>query len=173
MHAEAQSHVSDSLTGCASLDFLPPDQLIYKEARVGRFDDRSAEILRAICEDPLFDLQLMLMHGQRPHRRRSLTPISAILYGPKWLSEDIGAFCQDSEIYLQDPVGCDRDVLYYNPHRLSSDDGACCTTFELQRASINMVVTKLHVSDALDILSTPRVLGEVETPRWLKTELLL
>ena len=172
MHAEVQSHVSDSLTGCASLGFLSPDQLIYEEARVGRFDDRSAEILRAICEDPLVDLQLMLMHGKRSHRR-SLIPISAILYGPKWLSEDIGAFCQDSEIYLQDPVGCDRDVLYCNPHRLSSDDGACCTTFELQRASTNVVVTKLHVSDALDILSTPRVLGEVETPRWLKTELLL
>ncbi|RII05580.1 DNA repair protein rad5 [Alternaria sp. MG1] len=115
----------------------------------------------------------MLMHGKRSHRRRSLIPISAILYGPKWLSEDLGAFCQDSEIYLQDPVGCDRDVLYYNPHRLSSDDGACCTTFELQRASTNVVVTKLHVSDALDILSIPRVLGEVATPRWLKTELLL
>lgn len=155
------------------MGFLSPDQLIYEEAGVGRFDDRSAEILRAICEDPLVDLQLMLMHGKRSHRRRSLIPISAILYGPKWLSEDIGAFCQDSEIYLQDPVGCDRDVLYCNPHRLSSDDGACCTTFELQRASTNVVVTKLHVSDALDILSAPRTLGEVGTPRWLKTKLLL
>jgi hypothetical protein len=154
------------------LGFLPPDQLIYKDAHVGRFDEGSAEILRAICEDPLVDLQLMLMYRKRP-RRRSPTPISAILYGPKWLSKDIGSFCQDSEIYLQDPLGCDRDVLYCNPHRLSSDEGACCTTFGLQRASTNVVVTKLYVSDALDILSTPRVLGEVETPRWLKTKLLL
>ena len=171
MHVEVQPHISDSLTGCVSLGFLPPNQLICKEGRVGRFNDRSAEILRAVCEDPLVDLQLM--HGKRPCRKGSLTPISVILYGAKWLSEDIGAFCQDSEIYLQDPLGCDRDVLYCNPHRLSSDEDACCTTFVLQRASNNVVVTKLHVSDALDILSTPRVLGEVETPRWLKTELLL
>lgn len=153
------------------MGFSPPNQLICKEACIGRFDDRSAEILRAVCEDPLVDLQLM--HGKRPRQKGSPTPISAILYGPKWLSEDIGAFCQDSEIYLQDPLGCDRDVLYCNPHRLSSDEHACYTTFELQRASTNAIVTKLHVSDALDILSTPRVLGEVATPRWLKTELLL
>ena len=173
MSAEVQPHVSNPLTGCAPLGFLPPNQLIYKEVCVGRFDGRSAEILCVICEDPLVELQLTLTRVKRPRQRGGLPSLSAILYGPKWLSEDIGTFCQDSEIYLQDPLGCDRDVLYCNPHRLSSDEDACCTTFVLQRASNNVVVTKLHVSDALDILSIPRVLGEVATPRWLKTELLL
>ncbi|KAH8622166.1 hypothetical protein IG631_23272 [Alternaria alternata] len=155
------------------MGFSPPNQLIYKEACIGRFDDRNAEILRIIREDPLVELQLMLTRVKRPHQRGSLPSISAILYGPKWLSEDIGAFCQDSEIYLQDPLGCDRDVLYCNPHRISSDQGVCCTTFELERATTDVVVTNLHIADALDVLSTPRTLGEVETPRWLKTKLLL
>jgi SWI/SNF-related matrix-associated actin-dependent regulator of chromatin subfamily A3 len=114
-----------------------------------------------------------MMRVKRACQKGSLTPISAILYGPEWLSEDIGAFCQDSEIYLQDPLGCDRDVLYCNPHRLSSDQGVCCTTFELQRASTDVIVTNLHIADVLDVLSAPRTLGEVETPRWLKTKLLL
>jgi SWI/SNF-related matrix-associated actin-dependent regulator of chromatin subfamily A3 len=139
---------------------------------VGRFDDRSAEILRVICEDPLVNLQLILPRAKYSRQRGSLVALSAILYGPRWLSEDIGAFCQDSEMYLQDPLGCDRDVPYCNPHRLSSDQAACCTTFELQRASTEVVVTKLSIEDALDVLSAPRVLGELETPRWLKTPLL-
>lgn len=108
------------------MGFLPPNQLIYKETCIGRFDDRSAEILCVICEDPLVELQLMLTRVKRLHQRGSLPSLSAILYGPKWLSEDIGAFCQDSEIYLQDPLGCDRDVLYCNPHRISSDQDVCC-----------------------------------------------
>jgi SWI/SNF-related matrix-associated actin-dependent regulator of chromatin subfamily A3 len=155
------------------MGFLPPNQLIYKETCIGRFDDRSAEILCVICEDPLVELQLMLTRVTRLHQRGSLPSLSAILYGPKWLSEDIGAFCQDSEIYLQDPLGCDRDVLYCNPHRISSDQDVCCTTFELERASTDVVVTNLHIADALDVLSSPRTLGEVQTPRWLKTKLLL
>ena len=173
MSAEVQPHVSNPLTGCAPLGFLPPNQLIYKEVCVGRFDGRSAEILCVICEDPLVELQLTLTRVKRPHQRGSLPSISAILYGPKWLSEHIGTFCQDSEIYLQDPLGCDRDVLYCNPHRISSDQGVCCTTFELERASIDVVVTNLHIADALDVLSASRTLGEMETPRWLKTKLLL
>ncbi|KAL1798026.1 hypothetical protein ACET3X_004632 [Alternaria dauci] len=173
LQAKVQSHVSDSSIGCASLAFLPPDQVTYDGSWVGRFDDRSAEILRAICEDPLVDLQLVLMPAKHPRLKGSLTPVSAILYGPRWLSEDIGTFCQDCEIYLQDPLGCDRDVPYCNPHRLSSDQGADCTTFELRKASADVVVTQLHIADALDILSAPRVLSELDTPRWLKTELLL
>lgn len=113
------------------------------------------------------------MRVKSPSRqRRTPTPLSAILYGPKWLSEDIGTFCQESEIYLQDPRGCDRNVLYCNPHRLSSDHGVCCTTFELQRASADVVVTQLHIADALDVFSAPRVLCELETPYQLRTRLL-
>lgn len=146
--------------------------MIFDGAWVGRFDDRSAAILRGICEDSPIDLQLILMRAKHPRQRGSLASISAILYGPKWLSEDVSAFCQDSEIYLQDPLGCDRDVLYCNPHRLSSNEVACCTTFELQIASSDGVVTRLHIADALDFLNAPRALGELETPRWLKTKLL-
>jgi hypothetical protein len=113
------------------------------------------------------------MRTKRPRQKGILTLISAILYGPKSLYEDIGSFCEESEIYLQDPLDCDRDVPYCNPHRLSSDQDACYTTFELQRASPDVVVTQLHIADALDVFSTPKVLGELETPRHLKTELLL
>ncbi len=46
--------------------------------------------------------------------------VSIILYGPRDLAENVGEFFQDLDMYLQDPDGCDWDVIYYNPHRLSS-----------------------------------------------------
>ncbi|KAK3376276.1 SNF2 family N-terminal domain-containing protein, partial [Lasiosphaeria ovina] len=48
--------------------------------------------------------------------------LSIIVYGPWDLCEDVGEFFQDLDMYLQDPRGCDMDVKYCNPHRLSSLD---------------------------------------------------
>ena len=71
-------------------------------------------------------------------------------------------FCQASEVYLQDPHGCDRNVLYCNPHCLSSSETERRTTFELQESNVNVVITQLHHSDTLDALVTSRRLGELQ-----------
>lgn len=46
--------------------------------------------------------------------------MSIILYGPYSLAEDVGRYCGEAEVFLQDPIGCDQNAKYWNPHRLST-----------------------------------------------------
>ena len=48
--------------------------------------------------------------------------VFGILYGPLGSFDAIGEFLEDNNIFLQDPQGCDRNVRYRNPHRLSGMD---------------------------------------------------
>jgi hypothetical protein len=45
--------------------------------------------------------------------------MNAIIYGPREFSEGVGDFLAKSKMFLQDPLECDRDVPYLNPHLLS------------------------------------------------------
>jgi SWI/SNF-related matrix-associated actin-dependent regulator of chromatin subfamily A3 len=45
-----------------------------------------------------------------------------IIYGQLDFYDAVDRYCQDLNIFLQDPIGCDRVVEYRNPHRLSSLD---------------------------------------------------
>lgn len=65
------------------------------------------------------------------------------------LSEELGTFFQDYDIYLQDPLDCDLDVRYCNPHRLSSVDLASCP----MTSNLNSVK---DVLEAFDLQAAPR-----------------
>jgi len=47
---------------------------------------------------------------------------SAIVYGPPELFASVGEFTSQCKIYLRDPLLCDRNVQYWNPHLLLSPD---------------------------------------------------
>jgi len=86
--------------------------------------------------------------------------------------DDIGTFCQECELYLQDPIGCELNVPYRNPHRLSSDKDRTLSTFDLQSDFDQAVVTSLQYSNFSDALVSLRLLKELETPSRLRTRLL-
>jgi SWI/SNF-related matrix-associated actin-dependent regulator of chromatin subfamily A3 len=163
-----------------SLLYSVPDRLTSGGYFVGKLEDRSAQILQTLYEDILIDVQIILSPHQasvmkRQKRRfgqtQDLVSFSVILYGPKLIAEDVGRFCQDCEIYLQEPRNCDRDVPYCNPHCLSSVDGEHRMTSELHRHSLDTVVTEVHQTDILQALLTPRWVGELSTPSTLRTNL--
>jgi hypothetical protein len=44
------------------------------------------------------------------------------VYGRSDLAEDFGSFFEKVGIFLQDPVACQRDVPYMNPHLLANNE---------------------------------------------------
>ena len=100
--------------------------------------------------------------------------LSIIIYGPIELFEDIGSFFQDYDIFLQDPVGCERNVQYCNPHRLPSLD-ATLTKFTSDFAKQSTRVIEMDDVDShpelLDILNSQEELAETSQPPSLRTTL--
>ncbi len=99
-----------------------------------------------------------------------------IIYGLAYLYEDLGDFFQDYDIYLQDPRGCDRDVRYCNPHRLSSIDLASCPmTSELGLQEAPFGAFNLEDAprqpDLLTILDSQGDLPEAPQPDAIQTPL--
>ncbi|KAH7385940.1 SNF2 family N-terminal domain-containing protein [Pyrenochaeta sp. MPI-SDFR-AT-0127] len=165
-----------------SIVFSPPDELYVGENLVGNLEDRSAQILRVLSDDPLINVQVILPSqdpklgrsnkvavGQRP----KWLHISVIIYGPESLANDVGQFCQACDAYLQDPVGCNQNLLYRNPHRFSSSEDATCFTFDIEELNIGTTVTQLNNCHFLDSLIVSRSLYELETPPNVGTQLLL
>lgn len=102
--------------------------------------------------------------------------VSIILYGPRDLTENVGEFFQDLDMYLQDPDGCDWDVAYCNPHRLSSlniDD--CPMTSELGRPGTEIHETLFQSipgeSDVFDVLDVHQHLPEASQPALILSSL--
>jgi SWI/SNF-related matrix-associated actin-dependent regulator of chromatin subfamily A3 len=162
------------------LQYSPPDRLMSGACIIGKIEDRSAQILQTLHEDSSLDMQIVLAQRRvvKPPKRRfgqalNAMLFSVILYGPENIAEDVGQFCQDCDIYLQDPHDheCDRNVVYDNPHCLSSSDGQRRMTFELYRHSGDAVITEVHRTDTLEALIAPRWLGEISTPSALQTDL--
>ena len=96
--------------------------------------------------------------------------LSVIIYGPGQDSNKVGDYLQACGLYLQDPEHCDCDVLYANPHCLSSmEDGILLTSSMQMLASIE---ENMHdPRDIFDNLSGVTDLEETETPTILKTPL--
>lgn len=100
--------------------------------------------------------------------------LSVILYGPKKMCEDVGAFCESHEFFLQDPRECDRNVKYCNPHRLSSlDFSSCPVTYDIQTTKPGTLDTEdlSPQPELLDILNVHEDLPEASQPAEIQTQL--
>jgi SWI/SNF-related matrix-associated actin-dependent regulator of chromatin subfamily A3 len=86
----------------------------------------------------LAELQTQLYCRSRPHLSTKGSPawvgercgqppspwlLNIIIFGPEELEEKIGAYLSKHKMYLQDPIGCDRRVVYRNPHIIPPDSG--------------------------------------------------
>ncbi|KLU92099.1 hypothetical protein MAPG_11046 [Magnaporthiopsis poae ATCC 64411] len=106
------------------------------------------EIVQALLEVPPLELQMscainpsQTLQSKGSHRAQfgeivQKCTLSLIIYGPAEMSDDVGAFFQEADVYLQDPKGCDHNVKYCNPHRLSSLD-CCPMVFDLSKEGAN------------------------------------
>lgn len=163
-----------------SLLILPGGELLFPpNSSAIDLVGNGKEILRVLWQDGTLQLQVMLHPSSKTTttQKRNTNdthtlPVSIIVYGPIEAFEHVGRFFDECELFLQDPFGCDRNVPYHNPHRLTSND-APRMTFELGSCPMQRKrVTELHYSDFLDDLISPESLPELPTPPSLHTSLL-
>ena len=105
---------------------------------IGSVSSDSTYLTAALLGETSLELQITCISSGRQHKSTSTgkplrlsgssskCTLNIILYGPIELSPNIDEFihnCNEHlddmrKLYLQDPVGCDRNVRYCNPHRL-------------------------------------------------------
>jgi hypothetical protein len=102
---------------------------------IGTLSQFATDFLSTISTDDAIEIQIQChpIPTQYTRRKRSTTAASTvaasvIIYGEFELFDEVGIFCDESGIFLQDPVGCDRVVEYRNPHRLSGFDNETTLT---------------------------------------------
>ncbi|KAN0114679.1 SNF2 family N-terminal domain containing protein [Hyaloscypha variabilis] len=94
------------------------------------------------------------------------------IYGPKSLSGEVGDWLADYQSYLQDPIHCDRNVRYENPHLLRGDDEEPVMTFSLEaHTPIIHAETAISAPNLFELLNQEHDLEETEQPMAVLTPL--
>ena len=98
--------------------------------------------------------------------------LCVIIYGPSSLKDDIGEFATERGLYLQDPMHCDRDVPYQNPHLLSRDDDMIVMTSSLNFEENGLQIEEMVAPpDPWALLKSDSPLLETEGSSLLRTKL--
>ncbi|RFU25502.1 hypothetical protein B7463_g10832, partial [Scytalidium lignicola] len=99
----------------------------------GRIPIEYGEMIQGLIDEPTLTLHISCVIGDKPaamkpSRSFALLPciLEITVYGPLEIFEEIGAWFQGQEIYLQDPRSCHMEVKYCNPQRLSAHDLETC-----------------------------------------------
>jgi hypothetical protein len=148
----------------------------------GFIDTSSTSLLQALIDEPAISLQVrctILSRAMTPTKNqarfRARTPctIAIIMYGPNGLFDDIGQFFEDHDICLEDPIRCDRNVLYRNPHLMSCNNvSECLFTSEMDKRNLKAELLSLPApKDLLEDFNNNEDLAEAEQPIGLKTKL--
>ncbi|KAH8690625.1 SNF2 family N-terminal domain-containing protein [Talaromyces proteolyticus] len=149
----------------------------------GTVSTQHRQLLQAILDESSIRIQATCTWDEKNMDAQSLSSViprliscilSFTLYGPMELCEELGTFFQDYEIYLQDPLNCDLNVTYCNPHRLSSTDiETCPMTFRLQTDILEAFDVRAipHQSELLDIMDRQEDLPEASQPSIIHAQL--
>ena len=169
-------HVASSIPAHDAIRFESPRTIIRvsTNASVGRLDDYGGELLLRLVADDELVLQLVLFSApiappiERRKHRGALTYIGATIYGPKRRSGDVGEFLNQAGCYLDDPVGCDRNVPYTNPQCLFTLHEPPPMTFDLlqsHEAKINSfpqaslgILSGFETTDKFELSASPAAL---------------
>jgi len=145
--------------------------------RLGTLEDFAAESLSKLAVDGEIELQLRCSTGIDPAkspRGKCFISLDAIIYGPRQRADNVGDFVAACGYYLQDPLGCAKNVVYFNPHRLACLHGYSPMTFDLlQHNSLPVKDVTGMANDILAQFETTDVLDEEPTPPALSTPLKL
>jgi SWI/SNF-related matrix-associated actin-dependent regulator of chromatin subfamily A3 len=121
-------------TGKIALNFSKPNHLyqVGKETIFGELDERNAKILGSLGkfseEGICFQIYCRTINRRAAQGRKGSRKVGAnelqyvmntIIYGPEDLCDDVGSYLTRCVVYLQEPLECDRVVLYSNPQFLS------------------------------------------------------
>jgi hypothetical protein len=166
------------------LSFSPPNQLtqIGHCSIFGETDERTAKILEKLVSDEDIKFQISCRTINRraaPGKKGKRKPganelqyvMNTIIYGPAELGDAVGQFLAKCGIFLQDPLNCDRDVVYLNPHILSRTE-EIVTTFSLVSFNDTPEIEQLiSQEDLFSELSSDSHLALTDAPDAIETPL--
>jgi hypothetical protein len=153
--------------------------LLSKSTPLALLSQDADDCLRVLSGDDEIELQIYckpMMKKTTSNKRKdaarsgAAAQLMVIIYGEFDRFDDVDAFCDDSGIFLQDPIECDRAVEYRNPHRLSSLDPEIILTSSIQLAVAFSECASASV-DFLKGFENGESLPEMEQPPALCTAL--
>lgn len=107
-------------------------------SQFGELDDRAAKIMANLRSEGVeFQTYCRAINrraaqgkkGARKVRANELQYVlNAIVFGPEELCDDVGLYLMKCGVYLQDPLHCDGDYRYSNPHILSRSEEIIMTS---------------------------------------------
>jgi SWI/SNF-related matrix-associated actin-dependent regulator of chromatin subfamily A3 len=111
--------------------------------------------------------------GRQKVRTSQTWSLNAILYGPVALEETVGDFLSKRRVYLQDPIGCDRNVPYQNPHILPPETEDVIMTGSLEKMPGSVEIEQLEVGPDLlaQLMENEDPLDETDAPAGVTTPL--
>lgn len=148
----------------------------------GKIDEFASKILKTLREQAEITLQLyspspcitkVARASREPKNQVSCPSLHVIIYGPSDLFEAVRDFATECGIFLQDPLYCDRNVRYRNPHLLSGlKEEPIMTNSLCPKDDISLQVEQISpCSDIFSLLSCDKGLPETPTPMAVETEL--
>lgn len=172
MHFHGPSRLSSTFDG-RQIDF---DILCPLSARIiGEFGGVPELQTQLYCHSKLEFNTGKGSAGSGRHRGKQLQSwlLNILLFGPPELEEKIGAYLSRHKMYLQDPIGCERNVPYRNPHIIPSDSGEVIMTTSFESNPGDLEIERLQVGPDLlaQLMEDDVPLPETEAPEIVKTPL--
>jgi hypothetical protein len=134
---------------------------------------RSVKILDRLRSEGAVSLELycrarhtILQPRRKQYKAQASYELLVNVFGRPYMFERIGKFFQLVNVYLQDPVFCNRDVPYRNPHVLAEEDGIIATSSLYSTQQLEHFITPGDIFD--QFLISDR-LPEAETPQAIRT----
>lgn len=180
----AQSSTLNTETGKIALIFRKPNHLyqVGKETVFGELDERNSKILSSLdnkehAEGICFQIYCRTINRRAAQGKKGSRKVGAnelqyvmntIIYGPEDLCDDVGSYLIRCGVYLQEPLECDRVVLYSNPQFLSRGDervmtdqlGNLNSAAELEKfISQDDIFSELSCDDHLACTEAPEAIG--------------
>jgi hypothetical protein len=104
---------------------------------------------------------------------RAIHRLFAIIYGPVTAYEAVGKYIESFELNLQDPILCDRNVEYHNPHRLRREGQQVLYTYSISvlQTRATVIEAEARSGDLFALLEDQRIYAETDPPEAVSTNL--
>lgn len=136
------------------------------EASLGSIRSRHAQLLELFrIEQMDMDLRMSADESSRQ------CALQVILYGDKDLSDSLKEVLRGQELFLQDPYGASRDVLYWNPQKYCNPPGTRTSHFHPPKPSQEMVVEEVSHVDSLAAFTSKHDMPKTEPSSLVRTSL--
>ncbi|KAH7355161.1 SNF2 family N-terminal domain-containing protein [Rhexocercosporidium sp. MPI-PUGE-AT-0058] len=111
-------------------------------------------------------------HKRRNGKAIHVWRLNVIIYGTMALAEIVGRHLSKYRMYLQDPIDCERTVLYKNPHMISHGEDGVMTDF-FTSIQPKFEIERLSVGPDLlaQLMAEQTPLPETEPPSIVTTSL--